>query len=291
MYQVSFFKDWGISFVAAIGAASAFVAVLPGVSLTVGRSLMILGSCIVLSGALAYRRTQIRQLPTDEFVLLEDNLRCRLQCPATRQLSELANALAHEAFGRTGSIPADRYETWRLKNPNILACLLDSKGMVVGYFDVLPLTNTFMDRFIRGDLSESNIHHDDILSPQHARRCKRLYVAGIAVRNPHTHQGKRYARHLIWGLLRYLEHFYGAPSERQLYALGGTTEGKQILQRFKFRMIQDGSRRKDAQALYVASLADSELVEEIYAELGDWAPACRLSWNEAPSPRTQKSLS
>jgi hypothetical protein len=214
-----------------------------------------------------------------------------LQSPPPRRLADAANTLANETFGTQGGIPAEQYESWLSKNPNILACLTDARGVLLGYFDVIPLTSSFMDTFIRGDVTEIDIRDKDILSPEEAHRCKRLYIGGITVRDPQTFAGRRYARHLMWGLLKYLEHFYGAPSERQVYALGSTKAGRLILERFNFRKVQDGSHRRDRQPLYVTSLGDPEVVHDGYADIGDWAPACRLSWQEQSLSRAQKSVS
>jgi hypothetical protein len=290
-HRLKFFRDWGLSFAAAISAVSGFIAVIPSLSLTIFRSSVIFVSCLLASGTYAWQRTRSRQLPTDEFISAEIKLHCILQSPPSHRLAEAANRLANETFGTAGGIPAERYESWRLKNPNILACLTDFRGVLLGYFDVFPLTSSFMDRFIRGDATELDISHEDILPPPDARRCKRLYIGGITVRDPQTFAGRRYARHLMWGLVKYLEHFYGAPSERQVYALGSTKAGRLILERFGFRMVQDGSRRRDGQPLFVTSLGDPEMVSDSYADIGDWAPACRLSWLEQSPGRGQQSVS
>jgi hypothetical protein len=171
-----------------------------------------------------------------------------------------------------------------LKNPNILGCLVNAEGVLVGYFDVLPLRTTFMDSLIQGSATERDIRHEDILSPQHARKCKRLYLAGIAVRDPQTFAGKRHARHLLWGLAKYMEHFYGVPSERQVYALAGTEAGKKLLRRFSFRMVLAGSNRRDLQDLYVISLNEPNTMASIEGDVGNWAQACRVSWEDNRAP-------
>jgi len=274
-----FLKDWGVSFAASVGTVSGFFAFMP-VSLTLARSSIIFACCLVASGLFAHRRSPKHQFPPDEATPVGTNTRCRLVCPADRGLAEQASHLAHEIFGNLGIIPTERYESWLVKNPNILACLVNSSGEVVGYFDVLPLRSDFMEGFIRGTLTELDIRHEDILPPQHARRCKRLYIAGIVVRDSGSYTARRHAKHLMWGLLQYLDHFYGAPSERHVYASGGTKEGRQILQRFGFQLVQEASVRRDKQALYVVSMSNPETVENVAADVGNWAEACRLSWQE-----------
>lgn len=281
-----FLKDWGLSFVAFVGAVSGFFAFVP-VSLSLVLSCLLFVCCFVASGMYARRRSSKYQLPLDETGPIGKDARCKLVCPANRRLAEEASHLAHEIFGNLGIIPTDRYESWLLKNPYILACLVNSGGEVVGYFDVLPLKSEFMEGFIRGTLTELDIRHEDILPPQHAKRCKRLYIAGIVVRDSNAFTARRHAKHLMWGLLQYLDHFYGAPSARQVYASGGTKEGRQILQRFGFEMVQEASARRDKQALFVVSMSNVEIVENVAADLGNWADACGLSWQERKRSATR----
>lgn len=288
--SIRFLRDWALLFAALVSAVSGFVAFLPGVSLTVGRSALIFGICLAVSAALAWQRTRVRQFPIDEFELDSATIHCRLVCPAPRELAEEASALAHRAFGRIPSIPSDRYDSWRLKNPNILGCLVNAEGVLVGYFDVLPLRTTFMDNLIRGSATERDIRHEDILSPHHARKCKRLYLAGVAVRDPQSFAGKRHARHLLWGLTKYLEHFYGVPSERQVYALAGTEVGHKLLKRFSFRMVLAGSSRRDLQDLYMISLNDPNTMSSIEGEIGNWAQACRVSWIDQETASRKPTL-
>jgi hypothetical protein len=287
----NFLQEWMVSFAALVGIMSGFFAFIPGVSLTFVRACAIFISCLAVSGVFAWYRTKVRQFPIEELNTSNTKVYCRLHCPAPPNLVDEANALAHEAFGRIGSITRDRYETWRLANPNILACLVDSEGELVGYFDILPLRSEFMERFIRGDVTESDIHHNDILPPKHARQCRRLYLAGIVVRDPHTFAARRHARHLLWALAKYLEHFYGASLERHIFALGSTPEGKHLLQRFNFRMVQGGSKRRDQQSLYVASLNDAEMLRQVDADIGNWSQACQLSWEKPAEAGARKSLS
>jgi hypothetical protein len=266
------------------------VAFVPGISLTLPLSSGILVACGLTSGAFAWQRTRVRQFPIDELTSAGSRIHCSLQCPAERRLAEQASALAHRSYGNIEGIPAERYESFLVKNPNILACLENSEGMLVGYFDVIPLRNDFMDAFVRGSLTELDIRHEHVLAPQHARRCKRLYLAGIALRDPHTFAARRHLRHLLWGLAKYLEHFYEAPSARQVFTLGGTPEGRHLLHRFNFNLVQEASARRDSQSLYVASLSDPQTIRDIDADIGNWAQACQLSWELKVQERTRMSI-
>lgn len=285
-------KTWGVSFVACTGAASGIVALIPATSLSAWIYGGMMGLCVILSSVVAWRQRKLADFPADIILPPSEKVACRLECPATRPLLEAASALARHSFGNVGSVSPDRYDSWWLKNHNILACLLNTDHKLVGYFDVLPLRSNFMDAFIRGDVTELDIRHEDILPPGQARKCKRLYIAGIAVRDSQTFAGKRYAAHLIWALARYLDHFYDVPSERQVYALGATDGGRRLVEHLGFRLIQDGSGRRDGQQLYVASLSEPEIIQRIDSELGNWAHACKLSWDEEkPRALTRKSVS
>jgi hypothetical protein len=195
-----------------------------------------------------------------------------------------ANRVASRHYGGD-SIAFERYEQWRLKNRQILVCLLDHSQEVVGYFDILPLRSNFVDAFLSGRVVEHQIGPDDILAPQHAGRCRRLYLGGISVMDPNSHAGKRHADILVWGLLKYIAHHYGPLHERKLFALAATKPGEQLLKRFGFQISSPASQRIDGHNLYVLSLT-AEAISDALRARPDWSSVCTVSW-ELPHPKRE----
>lgn len=285
-----FAKLWVIAFVSLVGLTSGLAQLLP-ISITTLRSIVILGSCgLAAVGFVIYRvrRTYLPveamepciPTPGDEFLLC---------CPCDEQLSRGANELANRHYAGD-NVSFDHYELWRQKNRSILVCLITSSREVVAYFDVLPFKATFIDTFLTGRTIENQIRPSDILPPQHASRCRRLYLGGVAVKDPDTFAGRRHASILVWGLMKYIEHYYPPSSERQLFALAATKEGEHLLRRFGFRISSSASERRDGYNLYVIDLAQDKL-QSTLAGIPDWGNVCRLSWNaneRAPARQSGK---
>jgi hypothetical protein len=273
------FWSFAVAFATLVGLFSGLVALLPGIGLTLPRSIFVLMVCASVSAAYAWRESRKIHLPLEE---IEPGPRCRLQCPADRSLAEQSHALAAESYGRVEPINYERYEQWRLKNPNILVCLLDEDKTVVGYFDIIPVTDDFAQSLINGIVTEHDLLHEHIVEPNRIDDCKWLYLAGIAVKDPDTFLGRRRAAYLIWGLKMYLRDYYSVPPERSLVATGASAEGEHLLKRFRFVLGQGKGRRADKQNLYVTSLANKAFVAQL-AGISDWRNACRVGWRKRSS--------
>jgi len=199
----------------------------------------------------------------------------RLHCPCDMKLAEQVGQLAEECY-RGENISPVKYEALRVKNPYILACLTGAQGNFLGYFDVIPLQDHFGALFLQGQVTEKEITHEDILAPSEMAQCKYLYISGLAVRNWETYAGHRNAFILIWGLLKYLEHFYKEVGPLA-FAVAFTKEGGNLLETFKLKVGTDGSTRLDKHTVYSIILSHSEIMQRL-ACVPNYGPVCSLDW-------------
>lgn len=212
-----------------------------------------------------------------------------LCCPCDRRTSSAANGIANRHYGNE-NVTFDHYEQWRLKNPNILACLTSPSGEALGYFDVLPLRSTFIDAFLCGQVTEREVTHEDLLGVQHAPRCRKLYLAGFAVADPDQYVGKRGASMMVWGLMKYLQHYYPTHIERKLFALAATKDGEQLLTRFGFRISCPETQRRDNHRLYVMTLNEST-ISAVLQSIPDWSTVCCLAWTNSIEKKSRMTSS
>lgn len=266
-----------------VGVSSGLVALLPHIDVTVAKSLLILVACVSLSLAYAWRESKRPHLPLEE---IEAIPRCRLQCPADRSLAEQSHDLAAESYGRIEPINSERYEQWRLKNPNVLVCLVDEDENVIGYFDVFPITTEFAEALTGGIATEYQMLHEHIVGPNHIAECKWLYLGGIAVKDPETFLGRRRAAYLVWGLKMYLRDFYQGPPNRTLIATGASKEGEHLLQRFHFTLRQSKNRRADKQNLYAVSITNRTFLAAL-DDIPNWRAVCRIGWRASKMKRSK----
>jgi hypothetical protein len=267
------------SFAAILGVVSAILSIT-GTQFHVGIALLVLVSLLAVAIAFHLRGFVSPQVTVDD-VLYSDNLDAlftKLHCPCDLALSNQAKELAQQCYVSGATIAADVYEQLRVKNPFILSCLTDRSGSFLGYFDAIPLRQSFAEAFLRGTVTEAAITHEDVLPPEKMRQCKHLFIAGLAVANPSSYPGRRNANILVWALFRYLAHFYGE-TKPLCFAVAATKEGDHLLQRFKVALRSEATTRADRYRLYCLELTREEIGRRL-AYLPDWQLLCALDWRK-----------
>lgn len=198
-----------------------------------------------------------------------------MRCPCNLDLALRAAKLARYEFGRNTIPPVD-YEPLRARNRYVLTCLIGSNGTFLGYFDVFPLKKAFAELFLQGQVTEKDLTHENIFSSHDMRRAKYLYIGGIAACDSDTQAGKVNGTILIWGLLKYLEHFFGG-SNAYVFASAASGDGEDLLQSLGIPMICDAATRSDKQRLYGVPLS-RERMNELLAYVPDYTLLCSPDW-------------
>ena len=214
----------------------------------------------------------------------------RLHCPCDLKLTEQAGRLAQECF-RGENISPTKYQALHVKNPNILACLTGAQGDFLGYFDVIPLKNNFGELFFQGRVTEKDITHEDILTPSEVTQCRYLYISGLAVSDCESYAAHTNAFVLIWGLLKYLNHFYGKTTALT-FAVAFTKEGENLLRKFGLQVGTDAAARVDKHTAYSIALSAKEIAQRL-SWMPDYSSICSLDWvpNEAATPSPDPAAS
>jgi hypothetical protein len=220
----------------------------------------------------------------------ETGVRAILRCPAGPELARQAAELAAQDFGRD-MMPAQQLARLRAKNPSILACLTSVQGGFLGYFDVIPFKPDFAQGFLSGrsavsDLGKATgrtISPRDIFGAEEMAECKDLYIAGIAVLEPHAYSGRRHASMLVWGFWKYMQRFYPPVPGRQVFAVAETPEGASLLKRFNFALRTGADETPDKHPLYILALSRAAF-RHAFRSLPDWKGAVRMDLGR-PEPR------
>jgi hypothetical protein len=250
---------------------------------------LLLTSCLIfcafLLSAIVNRNYLIGiHLPVDD--ILPDDVetfrRMSLRCPCDLRITEQVGQLAQYWY-KDESISPEKYEPLRVKNPFILASLTGAQGDFLGYFDVIPLKDSFAELFLQGRVTEKDITHEDIFTDDELALCRYVYISGLAVWNPDTAEGRRNAYILVWGMLKYLEHFYGATNPIALVS-AVTKEGERLLQKFKLELVCEATKRVDKHSMYALALSQEEIAKRL-ACLLDYGLFCSLDWSPNDNSR------
>jgi hypothetical protein len=200
----------------------------------------------------------------------------KLRCPSDPNLTKQVADLARFEFGRD-TIRLSAYETLQAVNAYILCCLVDGQGAFLGYFDVIPLRSSFAELFLQGRLKECDLRPQDVFRPNEMKDCQHLYISGLAVQRSGCRTTN--AAILIWGLLKYIEHFYGH-TKVHAFASAVTDDGEAILKNFNVPMIGEATARVDRHRMYGLCISRGD-VAELLAAVPDYSLLCSLDWSTA----------
>lgn len=280
-----FFLRAGVTFAAILGTISAVIGISgyrPGFIVAIGLAF----GALLISVRQHARHWILPQVVVDDIIgwNIDADFYTAVHCPCDRKLAAEAGRLAKKCFSTTFTISSETYEQLRVKNPYILACMTDNDGEFLGYFDAIPVTESFATLFLRGTITEEQITHEDVLPVDGMKSCKYLFIAGLAVWNPDTHAGRRSASMLTWAALKYIERFY-IGSHPTTFAVASTETGEVLLKRFKLKVQTAASSRKDKYNLYSIAATRDEIGRRL-AYLPDWSGLCRLGWSKNKSTVT-----
>jgi hypothetical protein len=267
------------TFLAVLGVPSTVIGMLGGhlsVGLTIGLSFLALAVSAFVNRHKWATKLSVKVIMPGKKIL---------RCPPDLNLTREAVRLARYEFGRD-TISLSNYEPLRAKNPSILVCLIDAGGNFLGYFDVMPLKTNFAELFLQGRVSEKDITHEDILSTQEMRQCRYVYIAGLAVSDAEYQASQVNAVILVWGLLKYLDHFYGA-SKAYVFASAANGDGENLLQSFKIPVVCGADIRADKHKLYGLTLTRDQLADLI-ACVPDYSLLCSIDWASGKDGRNDK---
>jgi hypothetical protein len=271
---------WALSFAALLGVGSGVAELFPRLPSAPRAGLFVASMLIAAMYAWFASRPEhisaIDLLPDD----LADSPSLFLECVTDRAAVLSVRDMTVAVYPGVQPLPSDRYEQWLMLNPTIFVCLFDSSRNVRGYFDVFPLDQNFMTLFIQGRVGEQDIRREHMLQQRAAKTAEAIYLGGIAVPDCRSHEGRRHAAMLVWGLFRYLEHFYPNPPVRYLYAQAATKEGERLLQKFRFQVVAGPSGRCDPYTLYRA-LVNEELHDLVRRNVPDFAHMVDLGWDKS----------
>ena len=185
-----------------------------------------------------------------------------------------ADEMTKPYFGNS-FIPFNQIEQWRLKNPNGFVQIKNSEGLLCACFVILGLSESFIDQFIRGRLTENDISSDDVLDIVSTKKLNRIYISGVVVRDPNSYMGRKRAMIMLWTILQYINKIYGLRKRRQFFAIAITPESEKLLQALEFELIGNKRSRKDQCNLYKITL-DRQTWDNLQSRLGSYSKMVEL---------------
>jgi hypothetical protein len=168
--------------------------------------------------------------------------------------------LDESVFDKHEIIDRNKFFEWHNKNPKIFTCLVDD-NKVAGYFSILPLKKESLDKFLAGEVCEKSFTSNDILQYKDAiGHCRDFYFFSIAI---NSNGRKLFLRYFLNEIAKELQ---ANNNSRNLYVTAAKNEGRALIERFNFRLVQKGACRADGHDLYVKEVDD--FIKRIKAHRG-----------------------
>ena len=121
-------------------------------------------------------------------------------------------------------------DTWYNKNGKNMIYALDSEE-VVGFFNVIPLTQEAGELFSENIIREEDIEAEHILEPEAMAYARSIYVAAIAVKRPHTIIGNQCVAALIAGLCNRICATYQHEYLKNIFVNPTTFDGNRFIRK------------------------------------------------------------
>ena len=245
------------------------------VNIPVWASVVVPVLCILVGLVVALIRGSIKMLP-DSFVDEVGSDAPYKSVFATSESLHEACELTRPHYGRE-FVGHELAEQWRLANPRAFECIYNSKGELCASFGVLALRDNFMDLFIDGRIEDLQLKEKDIVAGDAARKCVRLYISGVVVRDSGKMPGYKRTRVMLWAMLQHVKREYGVRRRnRELYAIAVTKEAEKLMKNLKFELVAEGKYRSDEYPMYRYKLT-GESWRKLLCEIGDCSGMCEVS--------------
>ena len=175
------------------------------------------------------------------------------RCAAPNDIDKIVE-LDRASFDASEIIDSNTFSEWHEKNSRIFYCLF-SEEKLIGYFAILPLTPDALTRFIAGEINERHFESSDILSARQATiSCSDPYFFSIAVLERYRHSAN--SLYLFVRLAEVLQQLHNGNRLRKIYATAATGDGRRLIKRLKFKLVQRAEHRADSHDLYVKDVSN-----------------------------------
>ena len=232
-------------------------------------------ACALVGVITAYWRGRTKMVSDVVVEEIEKGEKYTAQYCTQAQLQEACD-MTREHYGQE-YVAGDIAEQWRLANPEGFVSITSAAGDLCACFGVLGLDAGFQGEFYRGRVRDTELRGTDILSFKDTKKCPKLYLSGIIVREPRTFTSGTRFRVMLWVLLQYYRKCFGFHRSRTLYALAANPESERLIRALGFGLVCIGDQRNDKCSLYELEV-DRSVWGRVSQTAFDFSGVCKTLW-------------
>lgn len=228
------------------------------------------GACLVAGVIGAYLKGKAVQIPlnlVDPPPVDQKYVATFCTAASLREADELTQPYYGDQY-----VPPSVAEEWRAANQFGFVHLTNAKGEMCSSFSVLGLEASFLNQFIKGRVTDTQIRGGDILSFDRTKQSKHVYIGGVVVRGPESMVGHKRTAAMLWAMTEYFRLLLGPRKTRTVYALSVNKSSENLLTRLGFTNVSPISGGKDHKLFSLRM--DAETRKAIATMVGDCAAYC-----------------
>jgi len=170
---------------------------------------------------------------------------------------------------------------WQKKNQRAFVEISNSRGELCACFGIMALSDSFMDQFVKGNVSDTQLREDDVCGFEKSNKSKRLYISGVVVRDHQKNIGHKRACVMLWAMLIYVKRIYGL-TRRELFAVAVTRESENLMKNLGFDLVSPARERKEKCNMYRYTVSKDSW-KQLMHKIGDFSPMCECSFDKPKS--------
>jgi hypothetical protein len=155
--------------------------------------------------------------------------------------------------------------------------IIDSAGDLIACFVVIGLSNSFMQQFTAGRVTEKEISGECVLDMRSTKKQSEIYISGVMVKDPRSFIGAVRFRYLIWSMLMYFRHHFHLQSAKRFYAVPLNEDSERLLKNLGFSIVSPAAHRKDKHNFYSLNV-DLEAWKKLLYRVGDFRLGCKMRY-------------
>jgi DNA-binding winged helix-turn-helix (wHTH) protein len=164
-----------------------------------------------------------------------------------------AAGLARRVYHGIDVIPSSLMVDWYRTNPSGFSVIRSDAGPI-GNLDLLPLRNSTLDQFIKGDVLEREIKGKGLFPPDEAPQISSVYVESfvciISASADRLRPNAIAAARVLSTFSNLAARICDPRQLRNVFAIAASANGRQLLSRLGFKIISHAERRRDQHDLY-----------------------------------------
>ncbi|MBI5099686.1 MAG: hypothetical protein HZB30_10670 [Nitrospirae bacterium] len=146
--------------------------------------------------------------------------------PATLEGVRWIAQLEADTYSSIDAVPRHVLEEWFSVNPRGFFLLKALNGSAIGHIDILPIRKSSLEKFLAGELRETDIRGESLYTPAERRSIKHLYIESVIVKPQRNKSSASALLHLLSQFMSMINNVGVFENIEMIYAIAASRAGE-----------------------------------------------------------------